>query len=92
MKRPLAVNFVNSGELGSHAGALKKEFFEDVLREVNNQLFEGKDGRRVPKKDVGLEILFEVAGVLLGHSILQGGPAFPCLSAPIFDYLSHTVM
>ena len=70
-------------------GPLRKSFFEDALREVNNQLFEGEDGRRVPKKDVGLEILFEVAGMLLGHSILQGGPAFPCLSAPIFDYLSH---
>ena len=67
----------------------RKEFFEDALREMNNQLFEGEDERRVPKKDVGLELLFEVAGMLLGHSILQGGPAFPCLSASIFDYLSH---
>ena len=42
--------FVNTGELGSDAGALKKEFFEYALREVNNQLFEGEDGRRVPKR------------------------------------------
>ena len=88
LKRPLAVNFVNTGEHGSDAGALKKEFFEDALREVNNQLFEGEDELRVPKKDLGLELLFEVAGMLLGHSIIQDGPAFPCLSVPIFDYVS----
>ena len=87
LMRPLAVTFVNTGELGSDAGALKKEFFEYALREVNNQLFEGEDGRRVPKKDVGLELLFEVAGMLLGHSIIQGGPGFPCLSPAVFDYL-----
>ena len=44
LMRPLVVNFVNTDELGSDAVALKREFFEYVLREVNNQLFEGEDG------------------------------------------------
>ena len=60
LRRPLVVNFVNTGEIGSDAGALRKEFFEDAIREVNDRLFEGEDSRRVPKKDVSLELLFEV--------------------------------
>ena len=39
------------------------------------------------EKDVGLELLFEVAGMLLGHSIIQGGPGFPCLSPAVVDFL-----
>ena len=90
LKRSLVVNFVNTGELGSDPAALRKEFFEDALLEVNNQLFEGEDNRRVPKKDVSLEVLFEVAGMLLGHSIVQGGPGFRCLSPAVFEYLTST--
>lgn len=89
LKRLLVVNFIDSGELGSDAGALRKEFFEDALQQVNCQLFEGEDDRRVPKKDIGLELLFEVAGMIVGHSILQNGPALPCLSAAVFEYLTH---
>ena len=43
LRRPLVVNFVNTGEIGSDAGALRKEFFEDAIREVNDRLFEGED-------------------------------------------------
>ena len=38
---------------------------------------------------MSLELLFEVAGVLLGHSIVQDGPGFPCLSPAVFEYLSQ---
>ncbi len=89
VKMCLAVTFVNSGEEGSDAGALRKEFFEDSLREVNARLLEGEDTMRIPKKDVSLEIMFEVAGVMFVHSILQEGPALPCLSSTVFEYLAH---
>lgn len=89
VKMCLAVTFVNSGEEGSDAGALRKEFFEDSLREVNARLLEGEDTMRIPKKDVSLEIMFEVAGVMFAHSILQEGPALPCLSSTVFEYLAH---
>lgn len=87
LRRPLVVSFVNSGEMGSDAGALKKEFFEDALREVNDRFFEGEDDRRVPTKDIALELAFEVAGMIFSHSILQGGPDMPCLSPAVFEYL-----
>ena len=88
LKKALVINFVN-GEDGCDAGALKKEFFEDSLKEVNNRLFEGEDTRRVPRKDASLESMFEIAGMIFSHSILQEGPAMPCLSPSVFDYMVH---
>ena len=39
-------------------------------------LFEGDNDRRVIKKDWGLEVLCEIFGIILAHSIIQGGPGF----------------
>ena len=89
LRRPLVVNYVNTGESGCDSGALRKEFFEDAIQEANDRLFEGEDNRRVPKKDVSLELVFEMAGMLFGHSIIQEGPGLPCLSPAVFDYLTH---
>ena len=89
LKRCLVVTFVNSGEDGSDAGALMREFFEDSLRQVNERLFEGDETRRIPKKDVSMDMMFEVAGMKVGHSLVQGGPAMPCLSDSVYDYLTH---
>ena len=35
-----------------------------IIREVNHELFEGKDGRRVPKKGWGPD------GMMVGHSLM----------------------
>ena len=50
-------------------------------------MFEGEINNRVPKKDFGLQMEFEIAGMLLGHSILQDGPSMACLSDSIYQYL-----
>ncbi len=89
LKRSLIVTFDNSGEDGYDASALRKEFFEDSLKAVNERLFEGDEKRRIPKKDCSLEIVLEVAGMIFAHSVLQEGPAMPCLSSFIFEYLLH---
>ena len=89
LKRPLVLSFVGTGEVGCDGGALRKEFFEDALREVNNRLFEGEDNRRIPRKDVSLEFYFEVAGMIFSHSVLQEGAGLLCLSPAIYDYLSN---
>ena len=85
LRRELVVDFV--GEVGVDAGALKKEFYEAVIVQANQRLFEGEEDRRVPKKDWGLELMFEMCGMLVGHSILQEGPGLPCLSPCMFDYM-----
>ncbi len=77
------------GEVGVDSGALRKEFFEAVIIEANKRMFEGESDRRVPKKDWGLELMFEMCGMMVGHSILQEGPGLPCLSVCVYDYMVH---
>ena len=85
--RDLTVEF--DGEEGSDAGALKITFFELMMRSVNTELFEGKDEKRIPKKDWGLEGAMEIAGMMVGHSIMCGGPGFNCLH-PAYYSMLHT--
>lgn len=66
-------------EEGIDAGALRGYFFEQLLKEVNERLFEGDIFRRVPKKDSELDCYFELAGRMVAHSVLQGGPSLDCL-------------
>lgn len=89
LKRSLVVSFDGHGEEGYDAGALKKEFFEDCLKAVNERLFEGNMYRTIPRKDVSMETLFEVAGMMISHSVLQEGPAMSLLSPFVFDYILH---
>ena len=64
-------------EEGIDAGALRGYFFEQ-LKEINECLLEGSIFRRVPK-DSELLCYFELAGRMIAHSVLQGGPSLDCL-------------
>ena len=77
-----------NGEAGAYSGALQREFFEDTIYQGNLYLFEGEDDRRIVKKDWGLEVLCEIFGMIVAHSVLQEGPGFPCLCPCMFQYLS----
>lgn len=87
LHRSINIEFID--EEGSDAGALKITFFEMLLRDIDTELFEGNTNRRVPKKDWGLDGVMEIAGIMVGHSILCGGPGFNCLH-PAHYYMMHT--
>ena len=78
-----------TGEEGIDGGALRCEFFENLLRKMDDELFEGDQFRRVPKKDCALEKNFTYAGMMIGHSILQGGPGYPCLCPAVYSFLLY---
>ena len=40
------------------------------------------------EKSWSLEFLFEILGMLVSHSLLQGGPGLRCLSPAVFSYLA----
>ncbi len=82
LKKNLAITFHN--EPGVDCGAIKSEFFTLLLAGINERLFEGIPTRRVPRRDVSLQEDFEVAGMAVAHSIMQGGPSFSCLSPAIY--------
>ena len=85
LRRSLHIEF--EGEEGIDAGALKAEFFSTVLKSLNEELFEGDHARRVPKCDWENVQMMEIAGMMISHSILQGGPGFPCLAPVVVDHL-----
>lgn len=78
---------VFKGEEGLDAGAMKVEFFELLLTEIHQRLFEGSQSSKLPVRDSTKGFLLKLAGVIISHSILQGGPAFPVLSPAIYHQL-----
>ena len=72
---------------GVDAGALRGDFFEKVITELNQKLFEGNQFCRLPKKDPGMEQLFEIGGMMVAHSVLHGGPSLSCINPTIHHYL-----
>ena len=75
------------GEEGVDASALKLEVFECLLQEMDEQLFEGEPTRRVPKRDSNIDKYFQSAGMMIGHSIMQGGPSFSCLCPAVYSFI-----
>ena len=82
LRKPLMIEF--SGEEGTDAGALLFEFFQAVLRKVDEECFEGSERRRMPRCHWGSAVELEMAGAMIAHSMLQGGPGLPCLHPVVF--------
>lgn len=65
----LAVEYV--GQTGVDAGAIRGDF---LVTDLDRKLFEGNPYRWLPLKDREMEGMFEIAGMMQAHSVLQGGP------------------
>ncbi len=78
---------VFKGEEGFDAGAMKVEYFELLLTEIHQRLFEGSRSSKLPVHDSTKGFLLKLAGVIISHSILQGGPAFQMHSPAIYYQL-----
>ena len=85
LKQGLMIEF--SGEEGADGGALRLEFFEKILQEVNDAWFEGNEERRIPRCHWGAEVELEMAGTMVAHSLLLGGPGFPCIHPAVFHMM-----
>ena len=46
------------------------------MKEMNDKFFEGALTRRIPTRDSNIKKNFQSACMMIGHSILQGGPPF----------------
>lgn len=85
LRKKLVVSF--EGEDGVDAGALSAEFFQLALDQIKKRLFQGKPERVLPIKDSTKSMLFQIAGMITAHSLVQGGPGFPCLSPAVYHYM-----
>ena len=54
---------------------------------MNNS--EGNSYCRVPKKDIGLESLFELAGIMMVHSVVHGSPSFSRMCPLVHAFLMN---
>ena len=84
--QPLAIIFQE--EEGLDAGALKTEFFELLLKEIQLRLFEDPDESKVPLRDGSKAFLLKLAGVAISHSIIQNIPVFGDLSPAVYYHLA----
>ena len=73
---------------GLDGGALKTEFFELLLKEIQLRLFEGPDESKVPVRDSSKAFLLKLAGVAISHSIIQKGPVFGALSPAVYYHVA----
>lgn len=86
LKRELCISFKD--EDGLDGGAMKVEFFSLALQEVKRRLFEGKEGNLVPIKDATKGVLFQLAGVIISHSVcLQASVGFPVIAPYVYEYI-----
>ena len=63
-----------TGEEESDAGSLKIEIFGQLLKEFDTRMMVGKSNSRVPRR--GESVAFVLFGILIGHSLLHGGPGY----------------
>lgn len=72
MAKTFEVNFKD--EEGLDGGSVKIEFFNMAWEHVQKRLFEGNVTRLVPIKDVTKMFLFRLCGMMVVHTVVQGGP------------------
>ena len=86
LRKELYVAFQN--EEGLDGGAMKVEFFTLTLNEIKARLFEGAERNMVPIKDATKGSLFQLAGIVISHALLQQSSiGFPYLAPHIYSQI-----
>ena len=83
-----SLSIIFKGEEGLDAGAMRTEFFELSLKEIQLRLFEGPQESQLPVRESSKAFLLKLAGVAISHSIIQRGPTFSSLSPAIYLHLA----
>ena len=83
-----SLSIIFKEEEGLDAGAMRAEFFELLLKEIQLHLFEGPQESQLPVRESSKAFLLKLAGVAISHSIIQRGPAFSSLSPAIYLHLA----
>jgi len=87
LKKKFEVQFTcDSGEENSvDAGAIKVEFFELMLEELNKRLMEGGEKCRMPRR--GDNFNCYILGIVIAHSIINDGPGFYVFHPWVYEHL-----
>ena len=84
---PLRIVF--SGQKAIDAGGLLRQFYTSSVDKISSVLFEGKQGKLVPKCDANtcLSEIYVVVGKMISHNIAQRCAGFPLLADACYQYL-----
>ena len=88
---PLRITF--RGQPAIDSGGVLRQFYSDLFEGLVQGklllLFEGEEAHKVPsyQPQAVMSGMFEMVGKMIAHSLVQGGPGFPCLALPCFYYL-----
>ena len=89
---PLRIAY--QGQPATDSGGVLRQFYSDLFEGLVDGklmlLFEGENASKVPsyQPQVVMSGMFEMVGKMIAHSLVQGGPGFPCLALPCYYYLS----
>ena len=82
------LRIVYSGQSAADTGGVVRQFYTQLLCAVSNQFFQGLEYRTpIYSGDVVAAGVMKLVGVMVVHSILQGGPGFPIFSPAVYNYL-----
>ena len=82
------LRIVYSGQSAVDTGGVVRQFYTQLLCAVSNQFFQGLDYRTpIYSSDVVAAGVMKLVGVMVVHSILQGGAGFPIFSPAVYNYL-----
>ena len=82
------LTIVYSGQSPADTEGVVRQFYTLLLCAVSKQFFQGLDYRTpIYSSDVAAAGVMKLVGVMVVHSILQGGPGFPIFSPAVNNYL-----
>ena len=82
------LRIVYTGQSAVDTGGVIRQFYTQLLSAVSKQFFQGiKYCTPIYSSDVVAAGVMKLVGVMVVHSILQGGPGFPIFSPAVFNYL-----
>lgn len=83
------LRIVYTGQSAADTGGVVRQFYTQLLSAVSKQFFQGLDYRTpIYSSDVVAAGVMKLVGVMIVHSILQGGPGLPIFSPAVYNYLS----
>lgn len=82
------LRIVYTGQSAVDTGGVITQFYTQLLSAVSKQFFQGiKYCTPIYSSDAVAAGVMKLVGVMIVHSILQGGPGFPIFSPTVFNYL-----
>ena len=82
------LRIVYMGQSAVDTGGVVKQFYTQLLSAVSKQFFQGANYcTPIYSSDVVAAGVMKLVGVMIVHSILQGGPGFPIFSPAVYNYL-----